>query len=492
MLAGKLDFLMKLTETSNSALGRDLGFDPSYISRLRSGKRGLPRDRFFLEPAAAYFAGALQDYPLRKNAAAEAVCPGQSWPEKVNEAEKLLLAWFRQDDRQDMDRVERLLNGLAAARLLWPAAKLPPAREEPFPTAFFYDTEGKQEAALRLLNDYTAADAPKEVLICSSENPAWVRDGGFTRRWTEAMLRLIERGARVRIVHNFSRDRGEMLEGLRKWLPLYLTGAVEAYYYPKAMDGAVFRRSLLVAVGRSALSANSVGEGTGLSLLVSDRAAVAALTEECLDFLSLCEPLIRIYRAEDRRDLWELLRDFEAAPRSRIVAQRLPLGCTLPPEVAAAFGRQCGKHMERFLREAAELLEQQLDAGLTVTELLSLPPAEEVRAGRVRHPISDYMGHNLCYSPEQLKAHLAAVIALLRRRANYRVVLTDRIPEGTMLYAKEGLGCVFVRIVSPATIFYVNEEQLTSAFWAYLEHCADLGQNRELVIRHIEEYMDTL
>ena len=71
MLAEKLDFLLRLTDTSNSALGRALGFDASYISRIRSGKRGLPRDRFFLEPAAAYFARELQDYPLRKSAAAD-------------------------------------------------------------------------------------------------------------------------------------------------------------------------------------------------------------------------------------------------------------------------------------------------------------------------------------------------------------------------------------------------------------------------------------
>ena len=165
MLAGKLNFLMKLTETSNSALGRDLGFDASYISRIRSGKRGLPRDRFFLEPAAAYFAQALRDYPLRKSAAAEALCPGQSWPETEKEAEKLLLGWLNQADRKDMERVERLLSSLAAARLLWPAAKLPPAREEPFPTAFYYGTEGKREAVLRLLNDFCAFDEPKELQI---------------------------------------------------------------------------------------------------------------------------------------------------------------------------------------------------------------------------------------------------------------------------------------------------------------------------------------
>ena len=66
MLAGKLDFLLKLTDTSNSAMGRALGFDPSYISRMRSGKRGLPRDRFFLEPAAAFSRGNCRITPCGK------------------------------------------------------------------------------------------------------------------------------------------------------------------------------------------------------------------------------------------------------------------------------------------------------------------------------------------------------------------------------------------------------------------------------------------
>ena len=49
--------------------------------------------------------------------------------------------------------------------------------------------------------------------------------------------------------------------------------------------------------------------------------------------------------------------------------------------------------------------------------------------------MSEYMGFDLRYSPEALKAHLGQVTALLHRRDNYRVVLTDRIPEGAMLYA---------------------------------------------------------
>ena len=245
MLSGKLDFLMKLTDTSNSALGRALGFDPSYISRIRSGKRGLPKDRFFLEPAAAFFAEQLQEHPLRRNTAAEALCPGRSWPETANEAEKLLLGWFSLDERQDTERVERLLNGLAAARLMWPEAKLPPEGGGPAGTVFYYGTEGKREAVLRLLQDYYATDAPKELLIYTDEKVVWLSaDAAYTQRWSETVLRLIERGVRIRIIHTVSRERGEMLDGLRRWTPLYLTGAVEAWYYPKPRDG-VFRRRLV-------------------------------------------------------------------------------------------------------------------------------------------------------------------------------------------------------------------------------------------------------
>jgi hypothetical protein len=491
MFAGKLDFIMKLTDTSNSALGRDLGFDPSYISRMRSGKRGLPRDRFFLEPAAAYFARRLQERPLGKSAAAEAVCPGRDWPESENEAEKLLLSWLGQDERQDMERVDRLLNGLAAARLLWPEAKMPPQREAPSGAAFYYGTEGKREAVLRLLNDYRAADAPTELLVYSDEKSDWLADESYARSWMEAALRLIERGVRIRIIHPLAWGWRELMDGLRKWLPLYLTGEVETWYYPKPRDG-VFHRTLFVAVGHSALASSSVGEGDGLNLLVSDPAAVAALAREFQDYLSLCAPLIRVYKPENRRDVWKMLAEFEAAPHSRIVAQRLPLGCTLPEETIASFGLRAGQELVHFLRDAVKHLEQHLAAGLTVTELLSLPPAEEVRNGLVSQPMSEYMGFDLRYTPEELKAHLGQVTALLRRRDGYRVVLTDRIPEGAMLYAKEDLGCFLVRIAAPTTVFYCTEKRLTAAFWSYLQHNANLGQSRELVIRYLEEYMEKL
>ena len=190
--------------------------------------------------------------------------------------------------------------------------------------------------------------------------------------------------------------------------------------------------------------------------------------------------------------MWELLRKFEAAPNPRIVAQRLPLGSSLPEEVIVSFGRQSSKRTEDFLRAAAGTMDAHLRAGLRITELLSLPPVKDVYAGRVCTPLSDYVGAELVYTPGELKAQLRRVVELLRAFENYRVVLTDRIPDGTMLYGKQGLGCIFAKLTAPATVFYVSEKRLSEAFWAYLQQYAELGQSRELVIRRLEEYIAAL
>mgnify|MGYP000872867359 CR=1 FL=1 len=48
----KLDFLMNITNTSNSILGQKVNLDPSYISRLRRGQRNALKDEAVIEAMA--------------------------------------------------------------------------------------------------------------------------------------------------------------------------------------------------------------------------------------------------------------------------------------------------------------------------------------------------------------------------------------------------------------------------------------------------------
>ncbi len=89
MFAQRLDFLMRLTNTKNSTLGRVLYLDLSTIGRLRSGQRGLPKGQDFVEAMSLYFAEKIKEELQRKGAAA-VICPGKKWPQEAAQAAELI------------------------------------------------------------------------------------------------------------------------------------------------------------------------------------------------------------------------------------------------------------------------------------------------------------------------------------------------------------------------------------------------------------------
>ena len=82
----RIDLLMRVTGTSNAQLARALSFDASYISRIRTGKRGLPRERSFIEPAASFFARNVVNSLQADTLAREMGVPeGWPWPDLAPE-----------------------------------------------------------------------------------------------------------------------------------------------------------------------------------------------------------------------------------------------------------------------------------------------------------------------------------------------------------------------------------------------------------------------
>lgn len=474
----KLDLLMSLTGTSNSALGRALSYDPSYISRVRAGKRGLPRRQPFLQPASEYFAQAIVS-PIQKNAAANLMTAGQPWPDDPADAVPVIHRWLAFSPEDMSEPLDRFFQSLTAPPVTWgtlPQMETPPVLDRD--PVFFFGSQGKREAVIRFLSDVCLADSARTLYLFSDEDMDWLfDDAAFSAQWSALLVRFLAAGGTIHIIHTIDRDLGEMLGALQQWIPLYLTGRILPYYCPRLRDG-ICRRSLFVAPGRSALVSNSIEDKTeGMAnLYTRDPRAVEAFELEFSNYLSLCRPLMDIYTPDRSQALVRRVTDFIRGQGPLFSASPIPL--PLEEDVPAV----------EPLRQA---LLDHLAGGGELAEILHLPDPRAAAAG-LPLPLADLLGipETQC-GPQRLRELIGSIPQRMNRLSGYRAILSENLPASVGVLARGQEEVILFSAAPPSTAFVITEPRMTSALWDYLQRAAGPSDQKQTP-RRLERWLKAM
>ena len=567
----KLDFLMNLTDTRNSTLGRVLNFDPSYLSRLRSGKRGLPRRQAFIGPASAYFARNIRGDYMRL-AAAEVIAGDHDWPEDVETAARLLENWLSDDsDEPGLDPASwkgpagssrdgfREISSSASAfsdisksdgssasgspksdgrpasgssrpegsLLSAGPAFLHHAIKESrrIPVSVSYGSAGKRGVVLDFLRLLDRQESPGRLCLYSDEDMDWLTgDASFASEWGRLLGSLAARGWQIAIIHNIDRDISDMLEAIRKWLPIYASGNVFPYFCPKVRDS-ILRRSIFVAPGLAALVSSSVYDSAEHmpNLLFQDADTVAAYQQEYDRLLSLCRPLMHLYRPADlarfnttalsvirtEKPLYMCHHGFplyllegsevmpspgaEAAHTGTIPAEMEHQGTERPGMERPGPGRPGTNRPGTFRPLAAaasrlfHTLRELIKNGLPVVQYISLPPCAKPDTA------NNMGGGPTVFSvTEDLQAGLQACIFFLESFPSWHLILSDAPAFPLDFVSSEEEGVLLWPRVRPVG-FHVSEQRLSSSFREYLERiAAESGRSAAAVAARREETLNRL
>ena len=486
LVAEKLDFIMKVTNVSNSTLGKYLSFDPSYISRIRTGKRGLPKHQPFIEPVADFFSRNINEEYQRK-LIAEVVCPYRAFPEDSDDIKKLIIDWFN-DDSRDVKDVDKSYTDKCEVSI----------STENGNCQFYYGNKGKRQAIEKFFKDICEDNKPVTVLLYSDEEMDWFcEDEQFKKIWSKSIMKLISIGCRIKIIHSLNRGINDMLEILNNWIPIYLSGAIEPYHYAKLRDG-IYHRTLFVAPGHSALISDSVGANTDntLNILINDEQAVGALKNEFNDYLSLCRPLLNIYNMCYTNAFISKMSTIREINGDAIIYGSTPSIHTMPKNVALQMSKRTNTPKFMTLYEKHKLwFEKKLKKGNMVIEIISLTDTSDCDFYDRYVPMCDiYRIPELKYERREYIEHLENVLSLLSVYPNFKVVISDNIMGDMSLLAMEEYGVVIARETPPTTIFEITEQSLRMAFWEYLIRIADSESDREdnakLLKKYIEKHRD--
>lgn len=324
-------------------------------------------------------------------------------------------------------------------------------------------------------------------------------DAAFQLVWMNLMCKIIAKGNKIKIIHNVSRNLDEMLEALSKWIPLYMTGAIEPFYYPKKRDG-TFKRTMFIAPEKAAISANSFGvmSGKSTNVLFQDGKAVESLVEEFNSYLSLCKPLMHIFTDKDRKEYLKTLNEFESEIENTVIKTECLSLLTMPDNIVRSIIERAEVENKNDLMDYFQIRKEKFLESISskkFNEIIKIDEIMHIKEGLV--PVG-YTGINelleMKYMPEEYKEHLINIISMLNTYDNYNVVIDRETKvDSYRVYVKEDLGAIVEKTTKPYVVFALNEANITAAFWDYLNiNFKRKKPDKQKVIKELQEIVEKL
>lgn len=476
VFAEKLDFLMKLTSTTNKCLGDLLSIHQSQISRMRSGSRGIPGNSEYIRIMAEHFASqCTQDF--QRSALAEALGrPPLRLPVEKNVLSIILSEWLIGAATDGGEKAELYLRNYGKFNLSHennPEDALPMNKTENTEDIFvYYGNSGKRAAVLAFLGYMMDQKEPQEIDVNCDENLEWLEeDPDYIAKIQQYMSSLAEKNFTCRRIVAPVNDLDYAYASLRfRWLPLLITGRVLSYYYPRLRD-AVYHRMLIVARGKAAVFSITTGRSSEsrLTFYIKDPGIADTLDAEFEDYLSMCTPHMSTTSAKQNMERFaNRFTEVDTVAFPCIQRSNSLSFVTMPEQLASSIRTDSPAKQKIFANQYAKRVEafQNVVQEHSFTDIIYLARPDEVSSGQAKILCADvFDAVPNAYSVDSYILHLKNILRIMETYPNYHLMITDR-KEKFLSYicVKESHRALLIRESDPHTVLEISERIMVSAF----------------------------
>lgn len=482
----KLVFLMKITQTSNKELVGGISVDPSLISLLRTGKRKQPHNTNHIRNMAVFFSRKCTT-GFQRNALSEML--GQSSIVLSMPTEVLadrLESWLLKDP----EITEELLAGINTIpeKPQEPTISQVPSEPVLVPESnsygcFYFGEDGRRDVMKNMMQIIRAAKTPGKILITSDDNLEWLlSDYSLTKQLQADLLELIERGFSFRQIMPAVNFLPRYAEALRFWLPLYSTGHVEVYYYPRLRDN-LYRRSMVILPGHYVHVSSSIGmnNSSNVTMFSTDRKIVDTYAAQFNEHIALCRPALSVYC--DGSDFTRIFSEISKEQGNHIHMAFALSPNTLPRELLEQIIQSIDNPgwKSAFQNNLEQIPQfEELLKHTQFIDMVKLASPDEIRAGKVyiTAPYETYPGQPV-YTPETYIMHLKNILRLMEQYENYYFVpYKDNGRENYSLVVNSEGTALLLRTSAPPLMLKMQRPELVMACQEYLMHKAEqIGYN---------------
>ena len=479
----KLNLLMCLQNTPNNKLAKTLSVDPSLISRWRTGTRNLAKHSSYVNRISEYFATHASDpQSLYEVLGLNEVV---STPDLVNH----IWQWLSTDLTHEGALATTFINRLEQTHALkFPSAQknnsVDPSVGRKINVEAYSGNSGKRQGLLKFLHAVNNAKTTGIILMYSDESMEWMyEDKDFYMSSGLLLTQVLQKGSRIKIIHTIDRNRDELMVAIDRWLPFYMSGTVEPYFYPGYQEN-LLKRTMFVAPGIAALTSSTLSNSSASEqLFYQDALMIQTLVKEFDDYLSICRPLIRIYKNSQAEEMRQLYEEFSNQLGDIYIISREPSHLTLSEDAFKQIFSPKLTSPDFFdLLKSFRTISEAIDGHTEdrFCEWFELPDLEKIDL----HTFSQSVPRDLftCkpldYTFLDLYHHIQSIYVKLKKQKHFHVYTGPlSSPLNSFICLKRNVGVIVIKSGVDPIYFAFNHPIMLHAFEHFIEDMTSLAFN---------------
>ena len=473
----KLDILLRELDINISRIAAFLHYDPSYLSKIRTGKRNPAHHQQFIEKICEYVASNYKDEQDRKKVTYLIQCNEDELADSSSYRRKLR-EWLSSSKPEDVDYVSAFLRKVDSFNLddyiraiHFDSFKVPKVPFQLPVSRHYYGLKEMREGELDFLKHTVLSKSMKPLYICCDmpvEDMA--ADEDFAKKYMFGLAMVLKKGLHIHIIHDVERPMKDMMLGLENWVPLYMTGQISPYYL-KGVQNRVYSH-LHYCSGQVAMTGDCISGHHDLAhYYLTSRKEEVSISQKNMEFLlKKAHPLMDIYREERKKELHaSLLENAGKEGRRRRVLAVPDLGVLPKKLLEEILERNHVVLNEKTVilesyKRSATCLETILKHSVVEDEVSVLSEAEYEKYPLVLPLAECFLKKDIRLTYEEYHACIGAAENYAKANENYQFNLTKiKGFHNIQITCFEGKWCMISKNRAPAIHFVIHHPKLRYA-----------------------------
>lgn len=365
---------------------------------------------------------------------------------------------------------------VALSRWLTESTPLVTKNKESYCTNFnvYKGNSGRRLAVFKFFDYILNSKKQHNLMLISQENMTWLtEDSTFLKIWQQKLVEILHKNHKIQIIHWIDRYTENLSSIINLWLPLYFTGNIESFYYPKYTD-TLFQGTLFIIKNNLVVTGmNSETPNNRYTALYNDTNTLNHYQWMFKMLLSNCQPLVKVYPLNDSLQMLKSIAQVNTT-NNAILVSNLPIFSTITPklfeEILSSNNlddetlKKCLKYYESLNSIHNTLNIHSIKHIFNKSVIETAVHSENI----IYDDLSSIAGVEITVTKDMFLRHIQGIIAQLEINNNYKVGLITSNPHPINLWVQEE-NCVFTWQPNKGKFIVVSTEP-TVVHASYHEH----------------------